>query len=161
MSASDLYKNVPQNSCEPGPCGMPTAVMISGTVGDGSAERLANYPALAALRLTEGDLDELSYQGFVCREPRGHLVLFKLRFRRVRRQVVRYIRDAQHAEDVRAELRGLQADRRMDLELGRIAKLARRMLREGKCQLEPIVQAEQLKFHGLTLRRPRKPRIQQ
>jgi hypothetical protein len=163
MSASDLNKNMPQNSCEQGPCGMPPAVMFNGAVGDGSAQRhsLADYPALAALRLTDDDLDGLSYQGFVCREQRGHLVFFKLRFRRARRQIVRYVRNAQHAEDVCAELRRLQADRRMDLQLGRIAKLACRMLREGKCQLEPIVQAEQMTFHGLALRRPRKPRIQQ
>ena len=117
---------------------------------------LADYPALAAMRLTDADLHELAHQGFVCREERGNLAYFKLRFRRAHQQVVRYVGDAQHAAAIQAELDRLQADRRLERELRRITSTAQRMLREGKHQLEPLLEQENLRFHGLALRRPRK-----
>jgi hypothetical protein len=124
-------------------------------------KRLTDYPALAALRLIDKDLQELSHQGFVCREVRGNLAIFKLRFRRAHQQVVRYIPDAGQAAVIRAELARLQTDRHLQRELERLTKGARLMLRESKRSLEPIVATEGLKFHGLSLRRPRKRKTSQ
>jgi len=87
------------------------------------------------------------------------LVYSKLRFRRDNRQVVRYLGDTEQAATIRSELARLQADCRLERELVRLAKSARRMLRDGKRRLEPIVAAENLRFHGLSLRRPRKDKI--
>jgi hypothetical protein len=139
---------------------LPVNLTMDGNTGDiccGQQPRLSGFPALAALRLTDNDLQELSHQGFVCREVRGNLAIFKLRFRRAHQQVVRYIA-AEHAAAIRAELARLQTDYRLQRELGRLTKSARRMLRESKKNLEPIVATEDLKFHGLALRRPRKPK---
>lgn len=154
--------NTPRDGDESaGPGPLPVNVTMDG--GDArdlsSAERLrlADYPALAALRLTGDDLDELCHQGFVRQETRGSLGFYKLRFRRARQQVVRYIADAGQAASVRVELARLQADRRLQRELGRLTRSARRMLRESKKNLEPIVETAGLKFHGLAIRRPRKP----
>jgi hypothetical protein len=138
---------------------LPASRMMNGETGviPGALQlSLADYPALAAMRLTDADLHELTHQGFVCREERGNVAYFKLRFRRAHQQVVRYVGDAAHAAAIQAELDRLQADRRLERELGRITSTARRMLRAGKRQLEPLLAKENLKFHGLALRRPRK-----
>ena len=135
---------------------LPPSDTIAGDVGAGAERhRLTDYPALTALRLTDHDLVQLCRQGFVCQENRGSLEYFKLRFRRECQQVVRYIADAAQAEAIRTELARLQADRRLELEMGRLTKTARRMLRDSKNQLESIVKTEGWKFHGLALRRSR------
>ncbi len=72
----------------------------------------AEYPALAALRLVIGDLEELARQGFLSFERRGQLRIHKLRFRRRGRQVVRSIADAAVAAAVKTELDRLQVQRK-------------------------------------------------
>lgn len=164
MTATDVNTNEAQIVDEPAASAgsRPLTLMVNDVVGNLGAERhrLTDYPSLATLRLTEDDLAELSQQGFICREERGHRVLFKLRFRRAQRQVVRYIGDAGLAAAIQFELAHLQADRHRQLELERLAKCARRMVRDTKQELEPIVEAANLRFHGLALRRPRQRKTQ-
>ena len=56
-----------------------------------AAGPFAKFPALAKLNLTGADLDELARQGFLSVEHRRDRTYYKLRFRRGRRQVVRYV----------------------------------------------------------------------
>jgi hypothetical protein len=118
------------------------------------ADRLAEYPALAQLRLTAGDMDELSRQGFLSLEQRGNRTNHKLRFRRGGRQVVRYIGDAAEAAAVKQELDQLQSRRRIRRDLAALDRAARRLLRQTKTRLEPLVTAYGWKYHGRVVRRP-------
>jgi hypothetical protein len=118
--------------------------------------RVANFPGLAGLRINDSDLAALAIQGHVTREQCRALEVFKLRFRRQRQQVVRYIGDRERARIIRDELDRLQFERRLQLELGRIAKQAAQMLRKGKRCLEPIMMTSGFRFHGHALRRTRK-----
>lgn len=117
--------------------------------------RLAHYPALAALRLDQLDMDALVCQGFVCREKRDERVYFKLRFRRAGRQIVRYIGDDRRAAAIQKEMRELQADVRIMRQLKAIATAANQRLRQAKKELEPILNANGFTFHGLAIRRRR------
>ena len=145
----------------------------SSTRGRGKAGRMMNsliagkqqidrrspavYPALATLRLGTADYDTLARQGFVCAERRGGRTYFKIRFRRQRRQVVKYLgSDARFAARVGAELVFLQNVVRQQRELTALTNAARRQLRVAKQRLEPLLAAQGLKFHGLAVRRPRK-----
>ena len=81
---------------------MKTPSSLSGQ-GAPSAESLP--AALISLRLTAVDLQVLRWQGFVSAELRGNCRIFKLRFRRDGRQVVRYLgTDPACAENVRSLL---------------------------------------------------------
>jgi hypothetical protein len=117
-------------------------------------DSFAEYPALARLRLTTEDLEELTRQGFLSKERRDSLHIHKLRFRRGARQVVRYIGDAVEATAVKAELDRLQSARHISRELAELNRAARRLLRDTKAQLEPLVIANGWKFHGRVVRRP-------
>jgi hypothetical protein len=143
---------------------MPGA-LIDGAGKDDSCveqrQQLTDFPGSAGLRLNEEDLMVLSGQGFVCKEARGSLEFYKLRFRRGHQQVVRYIADAERAGAIRRELARLQADRKLRRELKVLTKSAKRTLREAKNKLEPILKIGGWKFHGLALRRSRKPQTQQ
>jgi hypothetical protein len=118
------------------------------------ADRFAEYPALAKLRLATGDLELLRRQGFLSMELRGNLVNHKLRFRRGGRQVVRSIGDAAEAAIVKTELDRLQSRRQICRELAALERAARRLMRDTKTQLEPLVTAYGWKFHGRVVRRP-------
>jgi len=118
--------------------------------------QLVRYPALAALRLDDSDLEELGRQGFVCREKRGDRVYHKLRFRRDGRQVVRYVGSAERAAAVERELSDLQAETTAVRELNTVVKLANKMLRDSKTELEPLLASHGYAFHGMSIRRPRK-----
>ncbi len=118
--------------------------------------RLADFPALASLRITDNDLEELSTQGFVCEERRGDRRYFKLRFRRNGKQVVRYVGNADRAAAVESELSELQYEATVMRDLKARAKIARRMLREAKMLIEPTLEANGFAFHGLAIRQPRK-----
>lgn len=121
-------------------------------------QSFAAYSALATLRLSATDLSALAVQGFVGTERRGNRTYFKLRFRRQRRQAVRYLGlDARFAAQVGAELLALQAHRRRRHELAALTKQARQQLRDAKRQLEPLLVARGFRFHGLAVRRPRAP----
>jgi hypothetical protein len=118
------------------------------------AGQFAAYPALARLRLATGDLDALGQQGFLSTERRGDRIIHKLRFRRGGRQVVRSIGDAAEAAVVQSELDRLQSKRQSCRELAALDRAARRLLRDTKVQLEPLVIARGWKFHGRAVRRP-------
>ena len=117
--------------------------------------RLTDYPALAALRLENTDLNELKKQGRICVEWRQHRRYFKLRFRRRGTQVVRYVGNAQSAEAVTSELMVLQAEVRVSRDLKSVTRMAGKMLRNAKSRLKPILEANGLCFHGMSVRRPR------
>ncbi|MCA9123709.1 MAG: hypothetical protein H6822_08635 [Planctomycetaceae bacterium] len=114
------------------------------------------YPALAALRLDNNDLEALSHQGFICRERRGDRVYHKLRFRRNGKQVVRYIGSAERATVVEREVSALQSEATAFRELNAAVKIANKMLRDSKTQLEPMLASYGYEFHGRSIRRPRK-----
>jgi hypothetical protein len=118
------------------------------------------FPALAALPLTDEDRAALERQGFVQAEHRGERTVYKLRYRVHRRQVVRCLSNTAAAAAVEEELARLQASRQCELQLSRGCKRANRLIRESKRVLSPVVEAAGMKFHGLRLRRPRKPATQ-
>lgn len=118
------------------------------------------FPALGRLRLAAGDFAELAKQGFVSTEACGLQTRFKLRFRRAGCQVVRYIRGAEEAVAVTAELEQLQAARRLRRKLADLNREASRLLRESKTCLQPLVEANGFKFHGRQVRRPRRPSVE-
>jgi hypothetical protein len=121
--------------------------------------KLATFPALATLRLTDAHLICLSRQGVVSAEQRGSRTIFKLRFREDNcHQVVRYIGSLDCAEAVKADLRQLQASRRLQLRLARVCRKARFKLREAKSALKPRLADLGLVYHGQAIRRPRQPK---
>ena len=126
---------------------------------DSRLSEVARFPALAALRLEPGDLSHLMRQGSVAQEQRGDHAYFKLRFRRDGRQVVRYIGDAATATIVIEELARLQSPRRLGREFAQLGHAGRRLLRETKATLEPLVIAHGMYFHGRTIRQPRRSRL--
>ncbi len=119
----------------------------------------AETPCLAQLRLTSDDLAALCRQGFVTAERRGNCTYFKLRFRRDRQQVVRYVGcDPDRAAAVQQELNILQDERKKELELSRLTDAAKRMLRQSKRALTPVLAEEGFAFHGYQIRRRRSSR---
>ena len=118
--------------------------------------RFADFPALARLGLSEGDLDELEQQGFLAPEHRGERTYYKLRFRRGGRQVVRYVGGTEKAGLVAQELNTLQAARRVQRELAELGVAARLILRDAKTKLEPLLLDRGFKYHGQAVRRPRR-----
>lgn len=118
--------------------------------------RLAEFPALASLRLEAGDLEELAVQGFVGQEKRGDRTYYKLRFRRGGKQVVRYVGGADRAAIVSKEIAILQADTKLMRELKAKVRIANQLIRETKQSMEPLLEANGLVFHGLAIRRPRR-----
>ncbi len=115
--------------------------------------------ALTQLRLTPGDFALLRRQGFVSCERRGARQVFKLRFRREGRQVVRRIgSDPAVAAEVRRELEALQVQRRRRREFRRLARLGRQALRDSKRVLAPVLAQDGFYFHGLAVRLRRKPK---
>jgi hypothetical protein len=115
-----------------------------------------DFPALASLQLTSADLVTLARQGFVAGERRGERRYHKLRFRRGRRQVVKYLGGPERAHAVQAELDLLQAACRRRRKLAALSHQAREMLREAKRQLEPSLADQGYHFHGLAIRESRR-----
>jgi hypothetical protein len=121
------------------------------------ADRLP--PVLARLRLGQKELEALRRGGFVAREHRRGRVYYRLRFRVGQRQVTRYVgTDQELAAQVQRALEHWQRPRRLDLELGRLAREANRKLRRAKQQLRPKLRTCGLYFHGLSVRRKRADR---
>ncbi len=113
---------------------------------------------LSNLRLSDGDFASLRENGFVRAEPRGAMIIFKLRFRcrETKRQCVRYIGTNQELADaVGAELKLLQQDKQLRRDLRRMEQRARRVLRETKRRLEHLLLESGFHFHGLEIRRQR------
>ena len=128
-------------------------------LGADDSRPLADYPALAALRLTASELALLRRQGFVGCEERGTQTVFKLRFRKEGKQQVRCIPNAAAAARVRAELASLQAGVQAARQLRKFDRQARRALRDAKRNLAPLLADHGLAFHGLAVRRPRHARM--
>jgi hypothetical protein len=114
----------------------------------------AMFPNLRGLRLTDDDLRALSEQGFIAEERRGKRKYPKLRFRRGGRQHVRYVPPG-ILEVVRHELELIQGQRRLGRGVIGLDRRRKQLLREMKRELEPLVRAEGLAFHGFSIRRPR------
>ena len=69
---------------------------------------------------------------------------------------MRYLgRDAARAAEVREELWKLQEPRRTELELARLDRTARRMVRDAKATLAPLLAEQGFTFHGNAVRRRR------
>jgi len=112
--------------------------------------------ALAGLKLETRELQALRHQGFVSRERRGSCSVYRLRFRVDGRQVTRYVgTDVENAAEVQQSLAEWQAERSLDLELGRLAREAGRKLTRAKQQLTEQLASRGFGFHGLNVRRAR------
>ncbi len=113
---------------------------------------------LAKLGLNASDLAAVARQGFVSRERRSEdSVVYKLRFRLEGRQRVCYAgatdEAAQRARQAVAEL---QAERRIELDIGRFHRETAQLLRDSKRQLAGPLAAAGFRFHGRAIRRPRR-----
>jgi hypothetical protein len=124
---------------------------------DAETRREAAQSYLASLGLCAADVAAVARQGFINRELRSeHSVVYKLRYRRDGRQRVRYLgANAEAAERARQAIAELQAERRIELAIGRLHREAAQLLREGKQRLAGPLAAAGFGFHGLTIRRPR------
>src|SRR5262245_37368853 len=100
-------------------------------------DRIGNYPALASVRINDGDLPALRSQGFISSEQRHGQTYFKLRFRRAGKQFVRYVGNWEQAVAIQAELSDLQANTKSVRRLEALTKVASRELRLAKRQLRP------------------------
>jgi hypothetical protein len=116
------------------------------------------YPALTALGLGETDFEQLRMQGFVARERRKNHTYFKLRYRVAGRQHVRYIASGHTAALVRAELQRLQADTVAGRQRRALEREARRLLRDAKQMLQPLLTTYGFHFHGQAIRQSRRAR---
>jgi hypothetical protein len=113
-------------------------------------------PALAQLGLGADELEALRRGGFVARERRRGRVYYRLRFRVAGTQVTRYLgSNPDFALQVRRAIEQWQVPRRLDLQLGRLAREASRRLRRAKQRLAPEMRTHGLVFHGLSIRRKR------
>jgi hypothetical protein len=114
---------------------------------------LINYPGLARLRLAEDDLPALAEHGSIYQEQHRGKARYKLRFRVPGgRQVVRYV-PALMVESVRIELDKLQSGRRAARELREATRRVRQTRRDGKRQLQPVLDGLGYHFHGTSIRR--------
>jgi hypothetical protein len=115
-----------------------------------------NRVDLAMLPLRPGDLGELRRQGFISREVRDGKVYYKLRFRRDGRQAVIGLgTDQKLAEGIGDELTRLQAKRQRDLDVKRLSREARGLLRRSKQDLEAALRDAGFRFHGYEIRKQR------
>jgi len=117
--------------------------------------RPASYPALAALQLSNADLDALARQGFIAAERRGENRYYRLRFRRGGRQQTRYIGSLDRAQAVQAELDSLQSEVQLQRRLAALGRDAARSLRDAKRQLQPLLEGRGFHFHGQAIRKYR------
>lgn len=127
-------------------------------VNDSSAPgRDTSESILARLALTPTELAAVKQQGFISREQRSpENIVFKLRFRLNGRQRVKYVGDAAAAEALRQELRKLQHPHVLLKNLRAVSRAARKICRQEKLRLVPLVEQLGLKFHGRAVRRPRR-----
>jgi len=78
-----------------------------------------------------------------------------LRYRKDRKQKVKYIGNAERAVAIKNELVLLQAESLQAREISKIAKTASLMLRNAKSILKPLIESNGFFFHGLSIRRRR------
>jgi hypothetical protein len=107
------------------------------------------------LDVEPADVVLLAQQGFVSREyRRGGVLVYKLRWRRGHRQIVRFLgRDANRAAAVQAWLDDLQRPGRLARQATKLLRDARRELRQAKDLLIPRASADGSHYHGYRLRR--------
>jgi hypothetical protein len=120
-----------------------------------SPGRLADFPALAKVGVTEQELAALQRQGFVAREMRGNRFYYKLRYRLCGKQRVRYIRGAALAGAIRTELAMLQRNVRRRREMAALTRASSQQLSAAKATLVPTLEAMGFFFHGQSIRRRR------
>ena len=98
-------------------------------------------------------------QGTITAERRGRRTLaYKLRYRVGGQQQVKYLgTDENYIQQLRRELADLQAAHRQGRHLQRLEKQAREVLRASKQLLVPHLPPAGFKFHGLAIRRSRRP----
>jgi hypothetical protein len=124
----------------------------------GTRWRIADFPALRALRLDDQDLVSLARQGFLAVERRRERRYVKLRYRRDGRQCVRYVGGPDQAQAVQAALDTLQSHVRMRRRLTALCQAAARSLRNAKNTLEPFLVQQGFRFHGDAIRKRRDPK---
>jgi hypothetical protein len=115
-------------------------------------------PALNALGLHTEHLTALAKNGSLCAEVRDHgRVYYRLRFRMgTKQQHTRYVGNApEFVEQVRGELKLLQAKERARRGLRQLAEEARRIAQDTKHLLEPLLPSAGRVFHGCAIRRRR------
>lgn len=112
------------------------------------------FPLLNGLALCEEELIALTQQGFIRSEKRGRKKIFRLRYRFLGRQRVRYVSPCD-AEALAAELSVLQRRVRARRRVTRLAVVARHVLRRQRSTLNPILEARGYHFHGHQIRRRR------
>lgn len=114
-------------------------------------------PILFQLGLSEEEFAALRRQGFVSRERRCGRTYYRLRFRMPSgKQCTRYLgSDSVTAEQTEDELAQLQAARRVDLELGKLASQAGQKLRASRQRLAGQLKKAGYHFHGLAVRKQR------
>ena len=110
---------------------------------------------LARFRFQPQERAALTRQGFVAAEHRGSRTYYKLRFRCAGRQVVRYLRGADEAAAVEAEVLRLHERRRLQRTLDEMITIGRQLLRSAREELQPLVAARGWQLHGRSVRQPR------
>jgi hypothetical protein len=131
--------------------------MMPWTGQSGTHRRVADFPALRALRLDDEDVDALARQGFLAVERRRERRYLKLRYRRGGRQQVRYV-GLEQAQAVQAELDVLQSDVRMRRRLAVLCRASAWRLRNAKNTLKPLFEQQGFRFHGDAIRKRRDPK---
>ena len=135
----------------------PQSKMGKATIPMRSAARSRRIHSLADIELTSEEKAALSRQGFVGAEKRGERgPYYRLHFRLHGRQTTRYLgRDPAVAERIRNELAVWQHNCHLARRIARLHQEARRVIRESKARMGPLVLEAGYQFHGFTLRRPR------
>ena len=124
---------------------------------DRGASAATDEGHLEVIGLDAEQLDAVRRQGFISRETRGRLTIFKLRFLLHGKQRVKYLgTDEQRVAAIQAALNKLQEGRVLDRRLRDLNQQARERLKESKQRLLPLMAGSGWRFHGRVIRRMRK-----
>jgi hypothetical protein len=109
------------------------------------------------------DVAALKRSGTITQETRGRgTVIYKLRYRREGRQVVKYLGvDRSFVRHVGEQLALLQVPARRRRRLRRVAAETRSVLHDVRARVRSTLQEAGFTFHGLTIRRSRSSDDQQ
>jgi hypothetical protein len=113
------------------------------------------FPALRRLGLTLEQLSLLTHQGFIERATRGDRVVSRLRYRDGSGRQRALNLPAAEVDAVENEMQALRSGRRARRRLAELDRLRRQLGRDRKALLAPLVAANELRFHGRTIRVPR------
>jgi hypothetical protein len=116
--------------------------------------------AFARLGFNPAELAAIKRQGSIHQEVRGkHTIVFKLFFRLEGRQRVKYLgTDREQVSLLQQYLEQLQDNRLQTAQVRTACRAAAQLLRETKQRLAPWVARAGLRFHGRTIRQPRRMR---